>query len=306
MCRLRESIAVVARRDSSVLIQGETGTGKELVALEVHRQSGRSDAPFVPVDCTTLRDSLFESQLFGHSKGAFTGAHRDTLGFARAAQGGTLLLDEVGELDLVNQAKLLRFLQDRAVVPLGSIRPIPVDLRVLAATHRDLAAMVEEGTFRQDLYYRLNVVGLRPPPLRERLEDVPALIEHMLGRLARLYDEPVKVIDPAVVDRLCRWTWPGNVRELINVVESAFVMAGEGQIEIDHLPRAYRDTPETNVDCDERSAGVLSLDQAQRRAIEQALRTTGGHQGNAARLLNVERRRLYRMVDRLDLRHLTN
>src|SRR5262245_47953504 len=196
MQRLRRLIEALGGRDCTVLIQGESGTGKELAAREIHQRSARRAGPFVPVDCTTLRDTLFESQLFGHVRGAFTGADKPTLGFFRSADLGTLFLDEIGELPLHIQAKLLRCIQEGEVVPLGAVTPIKVNVRIIAATHRELAAMVREGTFRADLYYRLNVASLNVPPLRMRKEDIALLTRHTLDDLARIYQEPGKTLAP--------------------------------------------------------------------------------------------------------------
>ena len=221
-CELRGSIHALAEHDCTVLIQGESGTGKELAAREIHAQSSRRGAPFVPVDCTTLRDTLLESQLFGHVRGAFTGADRSTLGFFRAADGGMLFLDEIGELDPVNQAKLLRCIQEHAVVPLGQVLSVRVNVRVIAATHRDLREMVAAGKFRQDLFYRLHVAHLRVPPLRERRDDIPHIARHTLDELSSLYRRDNAVdISSESMELLCAHDWPGNVRELQNAIEHA-------------------------------------------------------------------------------------
>ena len=196
MSRLRPLIEALSGRTCTVLINGETGTGKELVARHLHALGPRRLKPFIPVDCTALRDTLFESQLFGHTKGAFTGAEQSTLGFFRAADGGTLFLDEIGEMGLQVQAKLLRCIQDRAVVPLGGVEPIPVDVRIITATHRDLKAMVVRGEFRQDLYFRLNVVRIPVPPLRERGSDILMLAKHFLHQFAKTDGAPVKHLSP--------------------------------------------------------------------------------------------------------------
>src|SRR4051812_32073468 len=197
MQKLSAQIDALGRRQCTALLQGESGTGKELAARMIHARSARVSGPFVPVDCTTLRDTLFESQLFGHTRGAFTGADRSTLGFFRAAEGGTLFLDEIGELAPQSQAKLLRCIQEGTVVPMGATAGVRVNVRVIAATHRDLAAMVQRNEFRQDLYYRLNVACLRLPPLRERREDIPLLVEHALQELAQDYQEPARQVSPA-------------------------------------------------------------------------------------------------------------
>lgn len=315
MSRVRQMIARVGPRHTTTLIHGESGTGKELVARSLHRHSRRRGGPFVPVDCTTLGDQLFESQMFGHERGAFTGAERPTKGFVRSADGGTLFLDEVGELGPAHQAKLLRFLQESAVVPVGGARPIAVDVRVVAATHRDLAAMVGRGDFRLDLYHRLHVVKLAVAPLRERREDIPLLVDHYLDRLAELYDEPRRRFGGAAAAVLSRAHWRGNVRELINAIEHAYVMSTQDVIDAEHLPEALLAADE-NALLSTEAAGhavpdaaplppVEPMETAQQRLVESALRHTKGHQGQAAGLLQVERRRLYRMVERFGLRHLT-
>src|SRR5947207_10150656 len=221
MLRLRRLIDALAARDCTALIHGESGTGKELTAREIHDRSARCDGPFVPVDCTTLRDTLFESQLFGHVRGAFTGADRPTLGFFRSADRGTLFLDEIGELPLHIQAKLLRCIQEGEVVPLGAVTPIKVNVRIVAATHRDLATMMRDGTFRADLFYRLHVACLSVPPLRQRKEDIALLARHTLADLARIYQEPEKTLSLTAMNLMHEYDWPGNVRELTNALEHA-------------------------------------------------------------------------------------
>jgi len=242
MRRLASQIDALGRRHCTVLLQGESGTGKELAARSIHAHSTRAGAPFVPVDCTTLRDTLFESQLFGHTRGAFTGADRTTLGFFRAAEGGTLFLDEIGELQPQSQAKLLRCIQEGVVVPMGATAGVHVNVRVIAATHRDLAAMVRQGEFREDLYYRLNVACLRLPPLRERREDIPLLVKHALAELACDYQEPQRRLSPAAMQVLSAHAWPGNVRELMNAVEHALVFStSETELDVIDLPQEVRD-----------------------------------------------------------------
>ncbi|MCU0689657.1 MAG: sigma 54-interacting transcriptional regulator, partial [Phycisphaerales bacterium] len=240
MERLRRVLGAVAARDCTVMLHGESGSGKELAARTIHAQSGRQGGPFVAVDCTGLRDTLLESQLFGHVKGAFTGADAPALGFIRAADGGTLFLDEVGELEPKTQAKLLRVIQERSVVPLGSTKPIPVDVRIVCASHRDLRAMAEKGEFREDLLFRLDVVKISLPSLRERVEDIVPLAEHFLGQLAKVYGEGAKRLGPSAVDALMAYRWPGNVRELANAIEHAMVFAQEEMIGLADLPERVR------------------------------------------------------------------
>jgi DNA-binding NtrC family response regulator len=256
------------------------------------------------VDCTTLRETLLESQLFGHVKGAFTGADTATIGFFRAADGGTLFLDEIGEMDLPAQAKLLRCIQDRAVVPLGGVEPIPVDVRIIAATHRDLKAMVSRGAFRQDLYYRLNVVRLTVPALRERPTDIGQLAEHFLVTYARLEDEAPKRIAPAAIRALEQHDWKGNVRELANVIEQAHVLSSGREIAVDDLPEEIRLAAAAPIAGE--SDEVLPLATVERMLVARALRVANGNQSQAARMLEIDRRRLYRKVRQHKLQSLVN
>jgi transcriptional regulator with PAS, ATPase and Fis domain len=294
---VRSVIDALRNRSCTVLVTGESGVGKELVAREIHVAGDRRHAPFVPVDCTTLRDSLFESQLFGHVKGAFTGAHRDSLGFFRAADGGTLFFDEIGDMQPHIQAKLLRCIQESAVVPLGSSTSVPVDVRIVAATNCDLRAMVEAGRFREDLFYRLNVIHLYVPPLRQRPEDILILADYFLRRQAELYDEPVKRLSPATEQLLLGYRWPGNVRELANVMERAHVLSAENAvIEPNALPPELHDQDEKQA-----SAPVPTLSAATRNLVVQALEHTQGRKMAAADLLGVERRKLNRMIDKFGI-----
>ena len=302
---LRRQIDKIAPRAVTVLINGETGVGKEMAAREIHARSRRVRKPFVPVDCTAFSSQLIESQLFGHVRGAFTGAVGAALGFIRCANGGTLFLDEIGELPPSVQAKLLRCLQERAVVPVGGVEPIAVDLRVVAATHRDLARMVREGSFRQDLYFRLNVVRLTIPPLRERRDDIVPLARYFLEELAEIYDEPRKLLGSYAQDVLVRYEWPGNVRELRNAMERAFLFCGERTIEPAHLPSELTDAGESDAPCGvENGQRIPSLVEAEAMLIARVLRVSGGNQSEASRLLKVERHRLRRMIENLGLTHL--
>ena len=300
MQRLRELCNVAADHTCNVLINGESGTGKEMVARAIHAAGARASGPFIAVDCTSLRDTLLESQLFGHVKGAFTGADHATIGFVRAAHGGTLFLDEIGELDLRIQARLLRCLQERAVVPLGGIEPIPVDIRLLAATHRDLKAMVRAGTFREDLYYRLDVLRLVIPPLRERGDDPVTLASHFLARLCTDHARPLRTLSPEAAAAIRDYPWPGNVRELANAIEHAFVVSRDPILPVDALPEHIR--PRSAAGPDD---GLVPLAVAERRLIERALLATGGNQARAAAILEIDRRRLYRKVRAYHLESLT-
>jgi len=229
----------VADSDSTVLIFGESGTGKELVAKAIHYHSPRTDKPFVPINCAAIPADLLESELFGYERGAFTGAHRMKIGRFEYANGGTLFLDEIGEMSPQLQVKLLRVLQERSFERLGGIKPIQVNVRIIAATNQDLEKALTEGRFREDLYYRLSVIPIHIPPLRERKEDIPLLAEHFLDRFNREANRNVDGISPEVLDRLTAYPWPGNVRELENLVERLVVLKHEGKIQTEDLPEKF-------------------------------------------------------------------
>ena len=293
---LKQTALDLSPRRSTVMVLGETGSGKEMLARFIHNNSPRANKPFIPVDCSSLSDTLFESELFGHVKGAFTGATRDSLGFIRAADGGTLFLDEIGELSLHLQSKLLRVLQEKCVIPVGDFRARPVDIRVISATNKPLDSMVREGTFRQDLFFRLNVVVLKLPPLRERQPDIIPLANHFLRTQAELYGEPVKQLAPQTISLLQEYGWPGNVRELANVMEHAHVIAAGSEVTIGDLPPRLQsaggiDTPED-----------LSLQDVERCTIAKALKKMNFNKAAAARLLGINIQRLNRRISRLNIR----
>lgn len=294
---INEMIRAVAARKCSIIITGETGVGKEMVARQLHKCSDRANRVFVPVDCTTLTGQLFESQLFGHTKGAFTGAVDTTLGFFRAADGGTIFLDEISEIPLELQAKLLRVLQDSAVTPLGSTKSYAIDIRVICATNQDLREMVKEGTFRDDLFYRLNVINLEVPPLRKRKDDILPLAQYFLANQADFYSEPQKILSADVENVLLNYAWPGNVRELANAIERAYILSIGQQIQPSALPFEIVIAESTSYDSDE----LPTLDQAKRRVIMRTLEYTRGRKIAAAKILGLERRRLNRLIDRLDI-----
>ncbi|RPJ56364.1 MAG: PAS domain S-box protein [Acidobacteria bacterium] len=231
-----EVLPALAGSSSTVLLQGETGTGKEVLAHTIHSLSPRKNKPFVAVSCGALPDTLLESELFGYKAGAFTGADRDKPGRFAVAEGGTLFLDEIGEISTALQVRLLRVLQERVYEPLGTVRPVPTDVRVIAATNRDLEAEVGKGSFRQDLFYRINVLRLQLPPLRQRREDIPFLVEHFIIRFNRLQGKSLSGTSPEVMALLTGHDYPGNIRELENIIERAFVLCPDGQIEFRHLP----------------------------------------------------------------------
>ena len=293
-----ETIEMVALRKSSVIISGETGTGKEMVARQIHARSSRAKQSFVPVDCTALNGSILESQMFGHVKGSFTGAVMDTVGFFRAADGGTIFLDEIGELDLDLQAKLLRVLQESSVTPVGATKPHPIDVRVICATNRDLKHMIREGTFRADLYFRLNIVTLEVPPLRDRREDILLLAGHFLEKQAVLYNEPVKELSPETERTLKSYGWPGNVRELANVIEHAHITARTDVIEPSELPS---DVLTGDIALAMQQDEFPSFKQLQKQLVVRALQRTNGRKMATARLLEIDHRKLDRLVEDFDL-----
>ncbi|BCO32469.1 hypothetical protein TspCOW1_25720 [Thiohalobacter sp. COW1] len=282
--------ALAAATDVPILIAGESGTGKDLLAQAIHRESRRAAGPFVPVNCASLPDGLVESLLYGHRRGAFTGAVVDQAGYIQQARGGTLFLDEVGELPGPAQAKLLRFLETRECQPLGQARPDQVELRVLAATNRDLAADAAAGRFRQDLFYRLNVVPVQMPALRERREDIPALVEHLTGQLSRQHDLAPPRYPAATLTRLQRYDWPGNVRELRNFCERALILFSGREVQPSNLPAELRaPQPAAKVGGFALPAGGVDLGSLESDLIQQALTQTGGNRSRAARLLGLTR-----------------
>jgi len=293
-----ETVQMVSPRNCCVVINGETGTGKEMIARQIHALSSRAHQVFIPVDCTALCGHIFESQLFGHTKGAFTGAISETLGFFRAADRGTIFLDEIGEIELDLQAKLLRVLQESSVTPVGSTVGHPVDVRVICATNRDLKQMVREGTFRADLYFRLNVFKIELPPLRERKEDISFLANHFLKKQACLYDEPSKQLSPEALKILQKYHWPGNVRELANTMEYAYIASRTETIDASSLPvdvlagdLLAPDSPES----------FLDFEEMQKQMLIRALHKTKGRKMAAAKLLKLDHRKLSRLVDEFGL-----
>lgn len=303
LLKLRELIARVARSQAPVLIRGESGTGKELVARLIHESSPRANNPFVPVNCGAIPADLIESELFGHKKGAFTGANTDHQGLVRAAEGGTLFLDEVSELPEPLQVKLLRLIQERAVRPIGENREIPVDVRFLSATHQNLEQRIREGQFREDLYYRLDVITLFVPPLRDRSEDVVLLAQHFLKRFAERAGRPVPDLSAEALHQLRQHSWPGNVRELENVIERAITLTMDDYIDGDdiHLrPSGQTGQTDKALQTDAPTLPHL-LEKMERQAILKALEETGGNRTEAARRLGVSFRQLRYRIEKLGL-----
>lgn len=309
MRELRALIAKVAPTDAAVLIRGESGTGKELVARAIHQQSNRAHAPFVAINCASIPETLLESELFGYEKGAFTGADRPKLGLVEVANGGTLFLDEIGDLPLPLQAKVLRMLQEHEIQRVGGLRPISVDVRLIAATNRDLEEAMRERQFRADLFYRLNVISLVLPSLRERREDIPLLVEHFAARAARKLRRKVPSFGPDALAALERYAFPGNVRELENLIERLIILCDKETIGLEDLPADIRAQ-------DRRLAGPLSSEgkkpscldyrkareQFEREYFRKLIEATRGNVSEAARLSGMSRRHLYEKFERLGIR----
>jgi two-component system response regulator HydG len=296
MAALLETVAQVAPSEATVLITGESGSGKEMIAEAIHHNSPRREGPYITLNCAAVTETLLESELFGHEKGAFTGAGRRKEGRFVQAHGGTLLLDEVGEMPLSMQVKLLRVLQERELTRVGGEAVVAVDVRLVAATNQDLEEMVAAGRFRQDLYYRLNVVGLQIPPLRERREDIPLLAQHFLEVLSRQNRKAVTGFTPAAMDRLIRMDWPGNVRELRNAVERAVVLARASVIDLEDPGFPAPDPTPSPTPPPEPHAVGATLDAVEQQAILKTLADAGGNKSETARRLGITRRTLHKKL----------
>ena len=290
--RLKKLLVKIAPTGTTILLQGESGTGKEVIARAIHHQSSRSNEVFIPVDCAAISENIIESELFGHAKGAFTGADRATPGLIRTADKGTLFLDEIGELPLQMQAKLLRTLQERAVKPVGDIRIYPVDIRIVAATNCNLAEAVKKGTFRQDLYYRLNAITIYAPPLRERRQDIPLLSNHFLKRLLK-EGYPDKPISSRAMDELCAYDWPGNIRELENVIRRAVTLSVGPEVDAESLAIDFGPDLEMENGVDKKLGSVAYHE---KEAILKALSRSNGNRRAAAELLDISEATLYRRL----------
>ncbi len=294
MQKIYRLIQKCSENDATVLIRGESGTGKELVAHAIHEHSARAHKPFVTVNCAALPETLLESELFGYEKGAFTGATQRRIGKFELAGGGSIFLDEIGDINLATQAKLLRVLQNKEVYRLGSNQKLTVDVRIIAATHQNLEKMVAEGTFREDLYYRLNVFPIVLPPLRERKEDIPALVYHFVNQ------SPATHIDRLALAQLMDYDWPGNVRELQNAIERAAIVC-DGIINVEDLPPHIRSASTVSHSDYQIPEEGIQLDEFEKKLICQALERAEGNRTRAAELLGITRRRLYSMMERFGI-----
>ena len=294
MIRLLETTARAASSDATVLITGESGTGKEMIAGAIHFNSPRKDHPFIKMNCAAISEGLLESELFGHEKGSFTGALRRREGRFKQAHGGSLFLDEVSEMPLAMQVKLLRVLQEREITRVGGEEVIPVDVRIIAATNKDLPTLIKIARFREDLYYRLNVINLSVPPLRERAEDIPVLAEHFLKMFAIKNNKPLKGFTPQAMDRLIKHPWPGNVREMMNTVESAVVLSSSTFLTDGDIP-IFRDES-YNAPQEIGAANAISLDEMERLTILKTLESVQGNKSEAARKLGITRATLHKKL----------
>jgi transcriptional regulator with PAS, ATPase and Fis domain len=297
MLKLFEILPQISESSSTVLIEGASGTGKELFARAIHSLSPRRNKPFVAVNCAALPDTLLESELFGHKAGAFTDARRDKPGRFTLANGGTIFLDEIGDISTAMQVRLLRVLQDRMVEPLGSVEAVKTDVRVVAATNRDLAQLVREGHFREDLYYRIRVISLKLPGLSQRREDIPLLVDHLVEKFNRLQGKDIEGVSEEVMAQLMEYDYPGNVRELENILEQAFVLCRGQFIELHHLPSELRPSGPAGYG----GGGPMSLHSMEKLLISEALRRHKGSRSKAARQLGINPSTLYRKLKSLKM-----
>ncbi len=298
---LRKIFAIVpqvAESSSTVLIQGETGTGKELLARAIHNVGPRKEKPFVAINCGALPDTLLESELFGYKKGAFTHAENDKPGHFNLADGGTIFLDEIGDTSPAFQVKLLRVLEEQEFMPLGAVKKEKTDVRIIAATHRDLSTMVSEGTFRRDLFYRINVVRLVLPPLRDRMEDIPLLADRFIRKMNRIRGKSIRGLSQESLERLMAHDYPGNIRELENLIEHAFILCSEGDIEPRHLP-AWLSDPPSRSSADDIPAAADPVAEAERKHLTDTLARHGQNREAAARALGIHKTTLYRKMKKL-------
>lgn len=300
MMQLFSLIANAAQSDAPVIIYGESGTGKELVAAAIHRLGPRSQGPFIKVSSVALHESLLESELFGHVKGAFTGADRTRVGRFEAAHGGDIFLDEIGDLSYTTQAKLLRVLQEKVIEKVGDHKPIPVDVRVITATNKDLLQLIAEGRFREDLYYRINVIPIHLPPLRERREDIPLLTEAFIERARLKTRKPITGISKEALELFLQYHWPGNVRELLNAIEYAFVLCREGNIRPEHLPLEIVQTRPASPPRGTKKRAPLNKG-IDKELLVRTIRQAGGNKSEAARILGVSRVTMWKWLKQYNL-----
>jgi two-component system response regulator HydG len=297
MVKLMETVAHVAPSEATVLITGESGTGKEMIAGAIHFNSPRKDGPFVKINCAAITETLLESELFGHEKGAFTGAHKKKEGRFRQAHGGSLFLDEISEMWLAMQVKVLRVLQEREITRVGGEEVVKVDVRIIATTNKNLLQEIEAGRFREDLYYRLNVVSLDTPPLRGRREDIPLLAQHFLKMFSEKNRKQIKEFTPQAMDRLLKYDWPGNVRELMNAVERGVVLSRSEYLDEEELSLILRDASLSGeILLKDAIPADMLLNEVEKATILRTLELTSGNKSEAARRLGVTRRTLHKKL----------
>jgi transcriptional regulator with PAS, ATPase and Fis domain len=305
MVEVFKMVARAAPTTSTVLILGESGTGKEVIARSIHQHSARAQHPFVAVDCGALTETLLESELFGHVRGAFTGAVSDKKGVFQLADSGTCFLDEIGDISVNMQSKLLRVLQEGEVRPVGGREWIKVNARVLAATNKDLDELVKAGAFREDLYYRLKVVTIHLPPLRERRDDIDALAQIFIRRYSRVARKPITAISEEALERLRNYSWPGNIRQLENAIEQAVVLSNQSVLTLDDLPREVRDdlppSYDSAIDGQMPFSDTPSLEEIKKRYVLYVMKHSRGNMSRTAKILDIDRRSLYRMLARWNI-----
>jgi two-component system response regulator HydG len=300
MAKLLDTVAQVAATEAIVLITGESGTGKEMIANAIHYNSPRKDAPFIKINCAALTESLLESELFGHEKGAFTGADKRREGKFRQADGGSIFLDEVSEMSAAMQVKLLRVLQEREITRVGGAEVIAVNVRVIAASNKDLKKEMEQKRFREDLFYRLNVVALNVPPLKDRKEDIPILAQYFLQMFATKNKKKISGFTPQSMENLVKYAWPGNVRELMNAVERAVVLSRLEYLDADELGLLMADSPNASGSDQLNLTGNMPLDEVEKRSILEAVNACGGNKSEAARRLGITRKTLRKKLDKYE------
>ncbi|WP_022663826.1 sigma-54 interaction domain-containing protein [Desulfospira joergensenii] len=299
MERLFQLIQDVSQSDVPVLIQGESGTGKELVAMAIHKNSPRKDGPFIKVNCAALNESLLESELFGHVKGSFTGADRDRIGRFEAASGGTIFLDEIGDIPLSTQVKLLRVLEEKEIERVGDHRPFPVDVRIVSATNRDLETLIQKGEFRKDLFFRISVFPLHCPSLARRKDDIPLIIKNFIQQNCTTSQKDISGLSSEAMECLVNYDWPGNVRELRNTIEYAFVLCPGGRIEAGHIPQKIA---ENHPDDGGESISLAGMNGTEREDLLRLLRKTRGNQSQAARIMGISRVTLWKRIKKHKIR----